>query len=119
MNFLIRTPLENGPNYSIVNKIIKNDVPINSIIFTDLAKGPKINYFDNEIYKFNSRYPNINYLTISGRQFYILSSYFGYNQEIYYVNKFLKMYDNNSKVIYGNKNPKDLSKIKIIIIFIY
>ena len=112
MNFLIRTPLENGPNYSIVNKIIKNDVPINSIIFTDLAKGPKINYFDNEIYKFNSRYPNINYLTISGRQFYILSSYFGYNQEIYYVNKFLKMYDNNSKVIYGNKNPKDFIKDK-------
>ena len=108
INFLIKSPLQNGKSLIFLNKKIKEIVPENSIIFTDIA----IKNYTKDLNNYQklieySRDPGINYLTQSKRQFYLLSSNFFYDKPKF-IEKFYKMLKHNQDVIYKDEDPKEI-----------
>ena len=98
-------PLDGEINLLPLSKSVEKLVPKNSIIFTDIGlqndfKG--VNKFSFFIESTNS---SINYLTISKRQFYILSNYFFYNK-LEHIEEFYKMSKQNQNIIYEDGNPR-------------
>lgn len=105
VNFIMKTPLDGEINLLPLSKSVEKLVPKNSIIFTDIGlqndfKG--VNKFSFFIESTNS---SINYLTISKRQFYILSNYFFYNK-LAHIEEFYKMSKQNQNIIYEDGNPR-------------
>ena len=114
INFLIKTPLQNGKSLVFLNNKIKEIVPENSIIFTDIAfknYSKDLNNYQKLIeYR---RDPGINYLTQSKRQFYLLSSSFFYDKPKY-IEKFNEMVKRNLNIIYEDQDPKEIIKSNYI-----
>jgi hypothetical protein len=97
INFIIQEPLQSGKSLVFLNNKIKQIVPENSIIFTDIAVKNYRKDFDHGIY----------YLTQSKRQFYALFSTFLYDKPKS-IEKFNKMLDHNHDIIYKNKDPRKI-----------
>ena len=108
INFLINTPLQNGKSFVLLNNKINEIVPKNSIIFTDIAiQNYSENYSISELYKEFRKNPNINYLTQSKRQFYLLSAYLIYDNPRN-VKKFKGLVRHNQNIIYKYLDPKKI-----------
>ena len=110
INFFINTPLENGKSLVFLNNKIKEIVPENSIIFTDIAvKNYSKDLNDYQKLIEYRRDPDINYLTQSKRQFYLLSSNFFYDKPKH-IKKFYVMENHNKNIIYNDEDPKEIIK---------
>ena len=108
INFLIKTPLQNGKSLVFLNNKIKEIVPENSIIFTDIA----IKNYSKDLNNYQKlieyrRDPGINYLTQSKRQFYLLSSNFFYDKPKY-IEQFNEMVKHNRNIIYKDKILREI-----------